>query len=367
MYRLKRNIFITGATGFLASHLLSLLLTKQENRIYILIRAKDNRSVLQRKNALINKMFSKSLRREAVSRIHAIRGDISKDNLGLNKRDLAKLRLIHTVYHCAAICKFSYTLNDIRKVNVKGTENLLKLALDWQKRGNLENVNHVSTGYIAGDYKGTFYEKNIDVSQGFNNSYEKSKFEAEFVIENYRRKGLWIDIYRPSIIIDTIPPSTDTIPDLLRLLVMFALEIFEKIPANTNTELNLIPVDIVSKAIYLISTTKNRPPNQNYHIANPRPLKFGTLLNIASNFFAFKKPKCIPVSRFHMDNLNFMQRKVIEPFVPYLNQKLSLDIKNTASVLKRYDFTIPAIGKEAVITTFRHYRFLLPKGGKYVS
>jgi thioester reductase-like protein len=352
----KRNIFITGATGFLASNLLRVLLAKKENHLYILVRAKGNRSLLQCKNALINKTFPKSMCRKTASRIDVVGGDISSDNLGLSKKDLDKLRLIHAVYHCAAICKFSHNLSDIRKVNVRGTENVLKLALDWQNAGYLENVNHISTAYIAGNYKGAFYEEETDVSQGFNNSYEQSKFEAELAVLKYRKKGLPVDIYRPSIITNAIPPCTDTIPGLLRILVMFISEIFEKIPADNDARLNLIPVDVVSKAIYLISTTKNRPHNQNYHIVNPRSARLGTLLNTSSNFFIFKKPKCIPVSSFHMGDLSPIQRKIIKPFIPYLNQKLSLNMKNAASALKRYNFTIPSITKKELIKTFKYYR-----------
>ena len=356
MYKTTRNIFITGITGFLASNLVRLLLAKKENRLYVLIRAKDGKSALQRKNALINKTFSKPVRSKINSRIHVIRGDISKDNLGLSKKDLVKLRIIHAIYHCAAICKFSYALSTIRKVNVRGTENLLKLALDWQKKGQLENVSHISTGYIAGDYKGIFYERDIDVSQGFNNSYEQSKFEAELMVLKYRKAGLRVDIYRPSIIVDTIPPRTDTTFHLLRLMAMFILEVFKKIPADNNAELNIIPVDIASKAIYLISTAKNRPPNQNYHIVNPKAVKFGTLLDTAGDLFEFKKPECIPVSRFRMNNLNLVQRRIIKPFIPYLNQDLSFDMRNVSSILKLYDFRIPAITKEGMIETFRYYR-----------
>ena len=357
MNKQKKNIFITGATGFLGSNLLKTLLVNKENRVYVLIRTQDNRSILQRKNILINKTFSKPMRREVVPRIHIIRGDISKDNLGLSKKDLGKLRnTINMVYHCAAICKFSYGLDAIRRVNVRGTENLLKLGLNWQNIGCLENINHISTAYIAGNYTGTFYEQETDVSQRFNNTYEQSKFEAELAVLKYRKRGLRVDVYRPSIIIDTIPPDTNVIISPMWLLAMFILKIFKKIPADNATELNMVPVDTVSKAIYLISTTKNRSPSQNYHIVNPGPVKFCTLLKMVSTFFGFKKPECVPVARFRIHKLNQVQRRIIQSLIPYLNQKLSFDMKNAASILKEYDFTIPLINKERLIKTFEHYR-----------
>ena len=203
------NILITGATGFLGSNLLVELLTKRENRLYVLIRAKNERSASSRKKALIKQIVPEKIRRRAIARVTVIKGDITKDNLGLDKKRLRMLQnKIDTIYHCAAIREFGYNINEIRKVNVKGTENLLKTALDWINHGCLQNVNHISTAYVAGNYKKRFYEDQIDVSQKFNNTYEQSKFEAEMMVLKYRRRGLPVDIYRPSIIADSTPPET---------------------------------------------------------------------------------------------------------------------------------------------------------------
>ena len=83
-----KNIFITGSTGFLASSLLKLVLSKEKNKVYILIRAKDGKSVLKRKNELVERLFSKSIRSKAASRINIVTGNISQDKLGLMKKDL---------------------------------------------------------------------------------------------------------------------------------------------------------------------------------------------------------------------------------------------------------------------------------------
>ena len=353
----RRNIFVTGGTGFLGSNLLKKLLIEKENHVYVLVRIADNISALQRKHELIHRMFLKSSGQELAQRIHILVGDISKDNLGLSKEDLIALRnVIDTAYHCAAICNLRCAISEVRKVNVRGTENLLKLALDWQNNGRLENVNHISTAYVAGNFSGIFYEHQIDVSQDFNNSYERSKFEAELVVTSYRNRGLRVDTYRPSIIVDTLPPSTDFAPGFLRLLMLFVLEFFDKIPADDDTKINLIPVDAVVNAIYLISSAKNRLPNQNYHIVNPKGVGLGTLLDISSECLGFKRPKSVPVSRFSLHALNIYQRKIIEPFMPYLNQKLSFDNTNAASVLNKYNFAIPSINRDAVIKTLEHYR-----------
>ena len=352
-----RNIFITGATGFLASNFLQTLLAEEKNRLYTLIRAKDNSSLLRRKDALIKELFAKDARNRAASRMHVFRGDISKKGLGLGKKELDGLRdTIDVVYHSAAICDFSCELDLIRKANVTGTENVLELALDWQKNGHLENVNHISTAYIAGDYSGTFYEKDTDVSQNFNNTYEQSKFEAELVVSEYRKKSLRVDIYRPAIITDTFPPSTGASFGIIKLLRLISQGTFRNIPADGEARINLAPVDLVSRAIHLISTAKDRPANRNYHIVNPMPAKFDALLDTISGFFGTKKPVCIPAKRFPADGLSDIQKRILKHFIPYMNQRLSFDAQNAVSVLKKYGFTIPALSKSDLVKTFEHYQ-----------
>ena len=358
------GIFITGATGFLGSNLLREIATRTSDDFYILIRAKDDKSAVARKNILTKQIFPQSMGCKVYSRIHIVRGDLTKEGLGISKKDAIALRNnINTVYHCAASRELVSEAYTIKNVNVEGTQNILKVALDWKKNGCLENVNHISTAYIAGDYEGKFYEEQFAVSQSFNNPYEQSKFEAEKNVLRYRRKGLPIDIYRPSIISDSMFPKTKYISVFLQILSVFLLEIFEKIPANVNTKLNIIPVDAASETIYLISTAKGRTLNQTYHIVNPKPTSLLYLLNMGSIFFKFKKPRCIPFERFRLQDLSGVQRKIIEPFVPYLNQRISFDMRNTLSVLKGRNFRIPSIGKKHLIKVFRHYKSagLIPK------
>ena len=41
---------------------------------------------------------------------------------------------------------------------------------------------HVSTAYVAGDADGLFTEADLDVGQGFRNTYEQTKLEAERLV-----------------------------------------------------------------------------------------------------------------------------------------------------------------------------------------
>ena len=65
--------------------------------------------------------------------------------------------------------------------------------------GGLERYAQVSTAYVAGTHAGRFCECDLDVGQGFNNSYEQSKFESEQLVRSC--PDLPFTILRPSIVV----------------------------------------------------------------------------------------------------------------------------------------------------------------------
>jgi hypothetical protein len=69
-----------------------------------------------------------------------------------------------------------------------------------RRRGRLRRHVHVSTAYVAGRFHGIFKETDLDLGQGFRNTYEQSKFEAEKAIGEAAGE-LPLVIARPSIIV----------------------------------------------------------------------------------------------------------------------------------------------------------------------
>jgi len=351
------NFFITGTTGFLGSHLLKTIISHDKrNHAYILIRAKNGASSIERGRLLIDKLFTKSLQGNVLNRIHVVKGDVSKNNLGLGKKELLKLQdRIDKMYHLAALRNMGLGLDDLRGVNIDGTDNVLKTALSWKKTGSLDRVNHISTAYVAGNHKGVFYETELDLSQKPNNSYEKSKFEAEKIVLKYRKKGLPVDVYRPSIVLEKVPINKSNISIVLKFLKICASGFLKEIPSNKTATFNLVQAEAASKAIYLISTTKNLPFNQNYHIVNSKPVKVDTLLDIASLAIGSKKPKFISREEFRKTTLNKKKKRLVEVFTPYLNQSPVFDACNAASILDKYNFKIPRTTKSFLYQTIKGY------------
>src|SRR5262249_15126709 len=83
---------------------------------------------------------------------------------------------ITAILHCAARTEFAAPLIDLRRVNVSGARNLLRLGRMCRR---LEKIGIVSTVYVAGRRKGLVLENDLEHKAGFVNAYERSKYEME--------------------------------------------------------------------------------------------------------------------------------------------------------------------------------------------
>ena len=105
------------------------------------------------------------------------------------------LKGVNIIFHPAAIFSYSAPLDDLRRVNVEGTRNLLEEAI----RAKVEKIIVWSTAGVydvSKPYKEPLTE---DGPLGASNNYELSKLEQEQIAMEYQRKGdIKVTIVRPA-------------------------------------------------------------------------------------------------------------------------------------------------------------------------
>ncbi|MBU2541641.1 MAG: NAD(P)-dependent oxidoreductase [Candidatus Omnitrophica bacterium] len=164
------NILVTGATGFIGRHLVEEL-SKSHANIFCLVRKASNTKILEPYG------------------VKFIYADITEfDSLFKNINEK-----IDVIFHCAG-----YVLNDnidaLHKVNVRGTENICRLALKLA----VERVIYLSSvSVVSGNPHIPLVE---DLPFVATNIYAESKIEAEKVVLEYRKKGLEVVILRPCMV-----------------------------------------------------------------------------------------------------------------------------------------------------------------------
>ena len=235
-----------------------------------------------------------------------------------------------------------------------GTKNILDFALLCSKQKSFDSMNHISTVAISGKYCGVFYEDDLNKGQDFNNSYERTKFEAETLIQDYRDMGMNVNIFRPSIVVgDSKNGYTINFRVIYQPIHILSLGIYKQIPAKGFIKCNIVPVDYLSEAIFCIYNN-HTPMNQTFHLTNTHEVSADFIFKTASDFFGYPDPERIPIEDFNMTKLKGFRRLLLSPYMPYLNQNgISYDNQRAIKILDRFGFKWPKIDKQFLHNIFK--------------
>ncbi|HKB75434.1 MAG TPA: SDR family oxidoreductase, partial [Myxococcales bacterium] len=175
------RVLITGFPKLLARRM-SLRLHAGGAQVSLLVDGKDERAA----------------REFARGAMDVLIGDPSAMHLGLSTSEYRELTAAVTdVFHVAEQSALSSPREEMRRVNLTGTQAMLELALDCR---SLRRFTHVSTVFVSGDRVGVVAEDELACGQAFRNAYEESKFEAELLVR--RAMGqIPATVVRPSIVV----------------------------------------------------------------------------------------------------------------------------------------------------------------------
>ena len=189
-----KNILLTGATGYIGSHIIDNLLKNTRCNIYCLIRAKSNTDPQTRLLETLRFYFGPKYEKYIFKRIFAVEGDITDKQLGLTDMYYEELgQSISCVINSAAIVKHYGDSNIFHNTNIEGTQNIINFC----NKFNCKLV-HLSTLSVSGNIfetdnyeiaelsnKTVFSEKNLYIGQDLSNIYIHTKFMAErLILEN---------------------------------------------------------------------------------------------------------------------------------------------------------------------------------------
>ncbi|XP_008549791.1 fatty acyl-CoA reductase wat [Microplitis demolitor] len=275
-----RNIFITGATGFLGKTMIEKLLRicPEVSTIYILIRPKKKSNIIDRVEDIFNEPIFEQLKNDSPKLRHkivAIPGDCTFPDLGLTLEDRKKIiDEVSVVFHNAATVKFDEKLKVATTINAGGTLAVINLCKEIK---NLKAMIHVSTAY-ANCHLDTideqFYPHPLKYDdlrvivnslpdetvnailpkllEKWPNTYTYTKALAENVVRE-KSQDLPIGIFRPAIIIscadDPLPGWIDNYYGPMGVAAAAAVGFLRSIRINRDVYANMVPVDYTVNAI----------------------------------------------------------------------------------------------------------------------
>ncbi|MEA2398588.1 MAG: hypothetical protein QOK25_2144 [Thermoleophilaceae bacterium] len=346
-------LLLTGATGFVGMEVLARFLERTDRRIFALVRAEDERSADRRMRSTLATLFGRG--DAFADRVVALPGDIESDRLGMGDESRDEVASqVRDIIHCAASVSFSLPLEQARQINVTGTERLLQFAELCQQRGGLRRFAYVSTAYVAGTHAGEFREDELEVGQGFRNSYERSKFEAERLVRSHGDR-LPIQIFRPSIVVGEQRTGWTTSFNVLYApLKAFARGAYRALPVRRSASVDVVPVDYVADAVFELASRPVGDEDETYHLVAGRDAStVGRLMDLSAGYFGRRAPRSLPpllyrrlVHPLLLRRSSGKRRAALETsevFFPYFSMDVRYDDRRARGSLRRAGIEVPRI------------------------
>ena len=361
---LPKNVLVTGATGFVGSHLAYRLL-EQGHRVTALARGGKNASARDRVIDVLQQVPLSSEQFGAhLDRLDVLEGDIAQPRLGLSEDSFRRAAAsADEVWHSAASLSFTEEERDeIFGMNVGGTRHLLELV--EQSAGR--RLHHISTAYVAGT-KEFATESESNTGQTFRNAYEASKCEAEsLVAAAHSRKTVVATIYRPSVVIGDSVTGRAThfhgVYAFIRGLFTGAARLRRKagpgevvnlpmrVLGKTTTTLNFVPIDYVVNGMLHIGSMP-ASVGGTYHLANPAPTPNTLWLPNICRLLGVTGIELVDASVFEKDlptKLEALFQKQMAFYYMYLQGEPLFDCSRTLDALKGTGIECPRVTVEFI-------------------
>jgi nucleoside-diphosphate-sugar epimerase len=355
--KIKPGIALTGATGFLGSHLMASLL-KSGYKIIVLGRASKEETLQER----ISKLLGWFGIKELASQLMLVEIDFLEPMLGIPEANYNKLcEVTGQIIHCASDTSFAERKREtVFKSNVKSLAGILEFA----KNAGINSFHYISTAFVAGANV-TFCKESISSLTGFLNVYEESKAQAEKIITSYCKKhSIPLTIIRPSIVYGDSHTGRSLKFNALYFplkSLKFVRDIYlNDIKNNSGIKssqygifiddegylrlplriylpkegaLNLIPVDYFVNAAMKIITKSSS--GGIFHLTNPAYTKLETITGYNEQLMKMKGVEIIYGKSTENEIRNPAEElfdRFIEPYLAYLSDNRIFDRVNTDEV-----------------------------------
>ncbi|KAJ2905822.1 Linear gramicidin synthase subunit D [Zalerion maritima] len=269
------TVLLTGTTGFLGAFILNALLETTSAHIICLVRFTEPMEEHQsagmariRKNLIDLGLWNDSI----LDRIEILPGNLARKRLGLPEEEFEELASrVQVIIHSAATVNLVYPYAALRKSNVDGTREIIRLGCRAEAP-----VHHISTNGVlppSHTEKGWTEDSMLsadEVSEKLYDGYGQTKWVAEQLVLEAGKRGLPVRIYRPGTISGHSISGSTNAWDLLNAVVIESLHIGYS-PDIDGWRAEMTPVDFVSKAIVTLCDHTDTSKVV-YHLGDPTPV-----------------------------------------------------------------------------------------------
>ncbi|GGJ52783.1 type I polyketide synthase [Deinococcus roseus] len=361
------KVLLTGATGFLGAFVVDELLQQTDAQICCLIRAENEAEARERLLANLQNYGVLPADPARLERLQIIVGDLIQRNFGLSAETYQQLaQEVQAVYHVAAWVNWIYPYQALKAANVEGTIEVLRFAV----QGTLKPVHHVSSTAVfdVPTYPESslpaedFDLASLDYSEGMLTGYAISKWVAEQLVLEARRRGIPTSIYRAAYVAGHSQTGACNTGDFIYRMTKGCIEL--GLVPDIHVQLNIAPVDFVAEGLVRLSLSQAAGT---FHVVNSETSFWQEIIGWMGTLG-------YPLSKVHYDRwiskIAATPENALYPLVPYLPEDFHapedgsaqgrlVDSTLTTSLLQQEGVTCPTANAELLQV---YHRFMVHKG-----
>jgi thioester reductase-like protein len=360
-------IFLTGSTGYIGAHIAANLLQQHGAALNLLVRARDpHQAEVRLWQALQLHMDFPAFYEFLQTKVRVFRGDLSENAFGLSNDDYD--RLIHTtdsVIHCAASLNRKSEKSCLN-VNLRGTLEVVQLAMRSNYYHGLRRFSHVSTVAVAGMRKNEVVTEDnaIDWNRSDYDPYARTKKFCEHMIRQLLPE-VPKTIFRPSIVLgDSRHPETTQF-DMVKAFVFLAG--LPVLPFRSADKIDIVNVDFVADAVATLHQKEN-PRYDTYHLSSGVGSQtFRELTTALAAAQSKRRPVFLPfIEKPFESTVSLLSNRknalgygasLMKVFMPYLvwntvfdNTRVTHELGRTPVPFSRYSFPLLKFSRESNFT-----------------
>ena len=260
-----RSVFVTGATGFLGSQIVSKLCIKNDvSKIIVHVRAESVKHGLQRfiKSATLSGWWSDFY----LEKLEIWIGDLTQPRLGLGTEQWDRLcgkgplvDRVTAIIHNGAVVHWNADFSTLKSANVDSTVELLKATS--------ESLSISKFVYVSGGHKLSAEEDNnqkIAEEVVQSSGYDQTKFLSEMLVKDFCRSSVHntdrVSIVKPGYIIGSVQEGIASVDDFIWRLTASSIDIKGYNDVDADTWLFISDVGRVASAVVSCCDVKHDAP-----------------------------------------------------------------------------------------------------------
>jgi thioester reductase-like protein len=357
-------IFLTGSTGYIGAHVAANLLDGYKDPLNLLVRAKtQHEAELRLWQGLQLHMDFPRFHNHLHSRIRIFRGDLTGAQFGLPDDEYGKLvETTDSIIHCAASLNRKSEKSCLN-VNLRGTLEVLQLAMHARNHHGLRRFSHVSTVAVAGMRSNEVVteDASIDWARSDYDPYARTKKFCEHMIRQLL-PDTPKSIFRPSIVLGDSRYAQTTQFDMVKAFVFLAG--LPVLPFRPNDKIDIVNVDFVADAISTLHQ-KEKTDHDIYHLSSGTSSQtFRELTTALAAAQGKRKPIFIPgLEKPFSSIVNWMSNRkgsigyagsLMKVFVPYLvwntvfdNTRVTTEMGRKPVPFSQYSFPLLKFSRDS--------------------